>query len=115
MDLQPINQVLTTVLSIVAIIGIPLGVYKFYTKDQKEDGVKMSDTNTELKLMRTEMTLKIQGLTDAILLIKSNDLHSIFEKQRDQDDQINKLTNAVTSLTTIIDERVPRKTVDKVT
>lgn len=107
-------------------------VYNFYLKGQKEDGNKITNTEKsdiilakDIQLLRTELTgeiknmvsilaVELKNLTDAFHLIKANDLHSIYEKQRDQDSQINKLTNAITALQTIIDERVPRKTVDKV-
>lgn len=110
-DLQLIQSVFAVFLSGVAIIGIPLGVYKFYVKDQKDDEKASLTLSAKIDLINVEL----RHLTDAFMLIKQNDLHTITEKQRDQDSQIGKMTVAIEKLATVIDERVPRKTVDKVT
>ena|ERR1700686_713538 len=115
MDLQTIQTILAITAYALAILGIPFGLYKIYNRDQQKDGQEISGIASELKLLRTEMGLKLQANTDALNLIKQNDLHTITEKQRDQDSQIGKLTVAVEKMHTIIDERVPRKTVDNIT
>lgn len=63
----------------------------------------------ELKSMAAVMGAKIEALTAAFVDIKKNDLHSIYEKQRDQDSQIQKLTVSNENIRTIIDERIPKK------
>lgn len=133
MDLQQTQSVLGIVLSVVAIVGIPLGVYKFYVKDQQTDGDRIANSEKgeiilakDIQLLRTEITgelgkmtaqfhSELRNMTIAFDHLKINDLHSILEKQKDQDSQINKLTLEIGKLTTIIDERVPRKTVEQVT
>lgn len=115
MDLATIQTILGIATSILVIIGVPFAIYKMYNRDQQSDGQIAANLASEIKLLRTELVLKIQGLTDSFNLIKANDLHEIHEKMRDHDDEMNKFRVSLEKLTTIIDERVPRKTVDKVT
>lgn len=110
MDLQTINQILTMVLSVVAIIGIPLGVYKFYTKDQEADGEKITDNKTSNLLLAQ----KVDNLAEKLLLLERNEIHTLTEGQRTISASMNAMAVEIGKLTTIIDERVPRKTVDKV-
>lgn len=94
------------------------GVYSGYRNDQGKDGAKIVDGEKSVLSLGAKIDLvvsEMKHLTDSILLIKQNDLHSIYEKQRDQDAQINKHTVAIEKLVTIIEERVPRKTVESVT
>src|SRR3989344_1590258 len=130
MDLQTMQSILGIVLSVVAIIGLPLGIYKFYIKDQQTDGEKLTNSEKltaslsskidllESKISGTMKTMEatiggeMKALTIEFTNIKLNHLHTIEEKQKDQDAQIGKLTIATEKLITIIDERVPRKTVD---
>ncbi|QGH73340.1 MAG: hypothetical protein [Siphoviridae sp. cttb18] len=117
MDIQSIQSILGIVTSSITIIGLPFLIYTMWVKGQQVDSEKIvANEKIDITLANKFdlVALELKHLTEAITLIKQNDLHSIYEKQRDQDDQINKLTNAVTALTTIIDERVPRKTVQKV-
>ncbi len=120
-DLTTAALYVTTIGGCLTIFGVPFMIYTVYIRNQKKDNDKITDTEksdinlaAEVKLLRTEFSLKIQGLTDAFMLIKSNDLHEIHEKMRDHDDELNKFRVTVEKLTTIIDERVPRKTVDQV-
>lgn len=124
-DLSTIQSFLGIVLSVVAIIGIPVGIYKIYAKDQEKDGEKTNNLASRLELLETKLTGEIKNLATALggemknlttefTAIKLNHLHTIEEKQKDQDAQIGNLTIATEKLTTIIDERVPRKTVENV-
>lgn len=124
---------------LIYISGFILGVATFvfngvgkYLKDKDNTGSQITSTKEsdiilakDIQLLRSELGgkvetlvttigLEMRNLTDAFHLIKQNDLHSITTKQIDQDSQINKLTNAIVELKTIIDERVPRKTVDMI-
>ena len=67
-----------------------------------------------MKTLEATIGGEMKALTIEFTNIKLNHLHTIEEKQKDQDAQIGKLTIATEKLITIIDERVPRKTVDTI-
>lgn len=122
MDLSQVQQILSVASGLVWVLGLPIGIYIFLTRDREKDGEKIMGTEKkdlalegEIRLLRTELALEIRHLTEGIALIKQNDLHTITEKQRDQDAQIGKMTISIEKLATIIEERVPRKTVTEVT
>ena len=117
MEIQQVQMIMGIVTSGITIIGLPFLIYTMWIKGQQRDGEKIIDTQKADLLIGSKIDLivaEIKHLTDSILLIKQNDLHSIVEKQRDQDAQINKLTVAIEKMGTIIEERVPRKTVKEV-
>lgn len=116
------------IMAALGIIGMVFTIYNSYLKNRKEDAEKITNTeksdivlSKDIQLLRAEVSLKVDNLANEIKemngsldLLKQNDLHSIYEKQKDQDAQIGKHTVAIEKLTTIIDERVPRKTVDEI-
>ena len=118
MEIQQIQIIMGIITSGITIIGLPFLIYTMWIKGQQKDGDKIVNTEKANLLITNKIDLvvsEIKHLTDSILLIKQNDLHSIVEKQKDQDAQINKLTVAIEKMGTIIEERVPRKTVKEVT
>lgn len=132
LDLSTIQSLLGVTGQVVWLLGLPIGIYLFLNKDKTKDGDRINDLkggeqglSSKIELLKTELTGEIKNLatqlggemkllTQEFNTIKLNHLHTIEEKQKDQDAQIGKLTIATEKLTTIIDERVPRKTVDEV-
>ncbi len=112
MDLNQIMQITSVVSFILMTLTIMFGVYNIYIKNNKDTAKEIANTEKTDLTIDSKIQLianEVKHLTDSILLIKQNDLHSIFEKQRDQDSQIGKLTVSIEKLTTIIEERVPKK------
>ena len=114
--LQDIQNYFAIISYIVMILGIPVAVWKVFdnsTRKQAEGIQKRKEEDItlagELKLLRTEMNLKMENFHNVLQTIKLNDLHSMYEKMRDYDEQQGKLEKALITLTTIINERIPGK------
>ena len=117
MTLETISTITGLSTSVVTLIGVPFLIYTMWIKGQKADGERITSTEKQDLTIGSRIdliALEVKHLTEAFLLVKQNDLHSIYEKQRDHDHAINNLAVAVEKLTTIIEERVPRKTVKEV-
>lgn len=91
--LTPSN--ITFVLGILAIL---FSVYNYFR-------------NPQIKSEKTESALMIQFsiLQKELANLKDNHIHTIEKKIEDTNNNLNVLTNQVTKLATIIEERIPRK------
>lgn len=124
--LGQMQQVVTLVSGTLSLIGLPIVVYKVYARDKenansKIAGIKEMDLVLENKVQLLKSTLEIEiralgtrmddkfsAVEKQVKHLEDNDLHTIHEKQRDQDDAIGKLTKEIAILATKLDERIPK-------
>ncbi len=113
-------ELIPTILGCLGILSFIMNIYQGYQKDQRIDAEKIANTEkmdlilgskVELvkseflgvvKLLETSLNGKIDNLTNAWIDVKKNDLHSLYEKQRDLDQQYHNVALELRQIATII-------------
>lgn len=109
MELPQLQDLLGIILSIVAILGIPLGVYKFYVTEKKTDGDKINDT--EKNDIKLEARIKFLEEADArhekeLERIRNQELTKMQNATEVNTKNIGDLTRLVDRLSTIVEIKV---------
>ena len=103
---------LTIILNVLGILGILFGVYHFFRNPQIDGDKRDALLSQQIKFFidGTERRFKeMQDNFNGLLLQSNNHIHTVDTKVDALNTSVIAMGNEITKLSTIIDERIPRK------
>lgn len=107
-DLFTVNNILT----ILGLLGILFGVYHYFKNPQIDGDKRDALMEQRTKMEKAESDRRFSDMTkrlDDAFALAQNHIHTVDTKVDNVAAHVTKLSNEITRLSTIIEERIPRK------